>query len=508
MAAKARIPKNLTVAELNKLKPGQLSTAQKSRVARLLSNPGTRHLLADRFLAPAQQQARKTNVFNAAPVVPGSSVTNKDLTGQRDAAAALKYGGAEAQAQRDIASRQAAVGQTGGFFDQYLADLRAHEANTAAINAQTQGAVQGLAGSIQGLGAQTGQNIAQGNQSLQAATGVAPASVTQDASNATMLRQALTASFGAMLAGQGANAQGYADTLAHVVGPGQKLQGVVRAQGDVTKAMQARSDLAKEKGSFEQQFEDEFKNNEAKNVLAGQIAGVKTQQEQEKIDIAKGLAGVTAIDKATRAQETARHNRAAEANTHRATTVSARNAATRRDAQNREIYTSGPFAGKSKNDIQGMSPKARQQLVDKYNRTKGKAADPATQAAKDFQAKYGVKPVGTVQINNATDSISQAASWIRKVQQSNPGMSLGQIGQLLSSGQAKSKDSVAIPKQNTLFVRVAMDLAQYGGITPATADRLHHAGYSVSALRLKNAPKPSTTAGQLVPGVGSTVARP
>jgi hypothetical protein len=121
-----------------------------------------------------------------------------------------------------------------------------------------------------------------------------------------MLRQALTASFGAMLAGQGANASGYADTLAHVVGPGQKLQGVTRAQGDVTKAQQARSDLAKEKGSFEQQFEDEFKQNEAKNVLAGQIAQVNTDQKQQQIDIQRGNQKIAAAALWTSTRRTSR----------------------------------------------------------------------------------------------------------------------------------------------------------------------------------------------------------
>jgi hypothetical protein len=55
---------------------------------------------------------------------------------------------------------------------------------------------------------------------------------------------------------------------------------------------------------------------------------------------------------------------------------------------------------------------------------------------------------------------------------------------LLSTGQAKTKDSAAIPKQNPLFVRVAMDIAQYGGIRPGTADRLHRSGYSVKVLGL------------------------
>jgi hypothetical protein len=514
--AKTRIPKNLSVAELNKLQPGHGTTAQRSRIQRLLANPGTRHLLADRFLSPTQQQTRKTVAFNRTPVVPGSTVTNKDLASQRDAAAALKYGGAETQAGRDIASRQAAVGQTGGYFDNYLAELRAHEANQQAINAQSQAATQGLAGSIQGLSQGDANVVSQGNQSLQAATGASPASVTQDASNASMLRQALTASFGAMLAGQGANASSYADTLAHVVGPGQKLQGVTRAQGDVTKAQQARSDLAKEKGSFEQQFEDEFKQNEAKNVLAGQIAGVKSDQAQQQIDIQRGNQKIAAaalnVNAAAKQATTPEAKEAAKfgRSLHDWRMLGPRgrqavkDAQAKKDAANKraakgpkspDVITSGAFAGYTKAQVAKLPQSEKNRLLSDYNRTvhpgpggkngkNGKPVEASTQYKRDFRAKYGVDPLGTPAINNAKTAISQAQTWINRVRQSNPGMGLGQVGQLLSTGQAKTKDSAAIPKQNPLFVRVAMDIAQYGGIRPGTADRLHRSGYSVKVLGL------------------------
>jgi hypothetical protein len=536
--AKTRIPKNLSVAELNKLQPGKGTAAQKSRIQRLLGNPGTRHLLADRFLTPGQQQTRKTNTFNAAPVVPGSTVTNKDLIGQRNAAAALKYGGAEAQAGRDIASRQAAVGQTGGYFDNYLAELRAHEANQAQINAQSQAATQGLAGSIQGLAQGDAGVVAQGNQSLQAATGAAPAAVTQDASNASMLRQALTASFGAMLAGQGANASGYADTLAHVVGPGQKLQGLTRAQGDVTKAQQARSDLAKEKGSFEQQFEDEFKQNEAKNVLAGQIAQVNTDQKQQALDIQRGNQKIAAAaldvnasnKQATtpEAKEAAKYGRSLHDWRMLGPTgrQAVKDAQAKKDARNKraakgpkapDVITSGAFAGYTKDQVAKLPQSEKNRLLSDYNRTvhpgakgkNGKPVDPGTQYKRDFRAKYGVDPVGTPAINRAKSDISRAQTWLRQL-----GGPTNANGQLLSNGQAAGKNPdgsprPAVPKFDPLLVRVAMDIAQYGGILPGTADRLHHAGYSTKTLGLKPGRKPkpytpppaNTPAGQ-IPGVG------
>jgi hypothetical protein len=154
------------------------------------------------------------------------------------------------------------------------------------------------------------------------------------------------------------------------------------------------------------------------------------------------------------------------------------------------VYTSGPFAGRKKSEISALPDSERRKIVDDYNKKpggKGKDVLPATKYERDFYNKYGVKPASTEGLNSAKTAISQAQTWIHNVLASNPKMPLSQIGQLLTTGQPKTKDGVAIPKQNALFVRVAMDIKQYGGITPGTADRLHRAGYAVAKLRLKNA---------------------
>jgi hypothetical protein len=498
--AKTRIPKNLSVAELNKLQPGKGTAAQKSRIQRLLGNPGTRHLLADRFLSPGQQQTRKTNTFNAAPVVPGSTVTNKDLIGQRNAAASLKYGGAETQAGRDIASRQAAVGQTGGYFDNYLAELRAHEANQAQINAQSQAAVQGLAGSIQGLAQGDAGVVSQGNQSLQAATGAAPAAVTQDASNASMLRQALTASFGAMLAGQGANASSYADTLAHVVGPGQKLQGLTRAQGDVTKAQQARSDLAKEKGSFEQQFEDEFKQNEAKNVLAGQIAGVKSDQAQQALDIQRGNQKIAAAaldvnasnKQATtpEAKEAAKYGRSLHDWRMLGPTgrQAVKDAQAKKDARNKraakgpkapDVITSGAFAGYTKDQVAKLPQSEKNRLISDYNRT-------THPGAKGKNGKDGKNGPTWHTPGEMGRGLSQAVSLKSYAQKAKAGQAFvaGHAGQApLDRHQAAQKiqQSVAAP-DDPILLTAALDAAYDGHLSRVTVQKLIAAGYKPSRV--------------------------
>lgn len=505
----ASIPPNLTVAELNKLQPGHLTGAQKSRVARLLSNPATRHLLADRFLTPVQQQTRKTNAFNAAPVVPGSTVTNKDLASQRAAAAALKYGGAETQAGRDIASRQTAVGQTAGYFDQYLADLRSHEANQAQINAQSQAAMQGLTGSVQGLGQQAGQVVAQGNQGTQAALGMAPASITQDASNASMIRQALTASLGAMLTGQGASAQSYADTLAHVVGPGQKLQGVTRAQGDVTKAQQARSDLAKEKGAFEQQFENEFKTNEAKNVLAGQIAQVNTDQKQQQIDIQKGNQKIAARaldantqDKKARVQETGKARRSRER------IANARNKAAAKTAKDKADLAAGKVNQYGYTDAawRTMSTAERQKVIKDFKGS-GRGSGSGKGPQWVTQNEMGAAMTQLTGLKQAANAAKTGKAFVPGHAPQSP------LDRHQAAAKILSFPAIASKLKNPVLVTAALDAAYDGHLSRVTVRKLIAAGYKpsqvASALGVPTAanyrPPAPQSPGQVVPGIGPTV---
>lgn len=502
MAQKPRIPRNLTVAELNKLQPGQGTSAQKARIARLLANPGTRSLLADRFLSPAQQAVRTEHTRLAEPVVPGSSMTVKDLETQANAATALKYGPAETQAGRDLASRQAAIGQTSGFFDNYLAELRAHEANQQQINAQSQAAMQGLAGSVQGLAQGDAQQVTQGNQGLQAATGVAPASVTQDASNASMLRQALTASFGSMLAGQGASAQGYADTLAHVVGPGQKVQGLTRAQGDVTRAQQAITDLASQKGSFRQQFENEFKQNEAKNVLAAQIATGKSALEQQKIDLAAKIAmgKATASTPAAKGAATAATEEAKQATKYgmsvhqwrllgpngRAKVI----AKSKSQGKGPGVITSGAFAGYTQTEVAKMDPAKKQQLIDSYN----KAVHPGKKP-KPGQAGGGPDWKPSAAQSTARSQVVSLRDYAAKARSGQPFVAGHTPQPRMSRAEAatKIKESVAAPA-DPILLTAALDAAYDGRLSRATVRALIAAGYKpsliASALHVGTGPTP------------------
>jgi hypothetical protein len=496
----ASIPHDQLVAVLNKTDPKKLTSAQKSRVARLLQNAATRHLLDERFLSPAQRTQRTAAVQGAQPIVPGSSVTNRDLAQQTKVAEALKYGQQETQLNQDLAARQRQAMDQAGWFDQYQAQLAQHQANTAQINQQAVGQQQALTGSVGAI---------QAPPSATPVPGAVPsAQNVTDAQNATALRQALTASFGAMMSQQGAAANTYADTLSHVVAPTQKLSAQAQGAGNVELARKALIQEAADKGLFGEQFQSQFKQDEAKNVLASQIAQVNADQGQAKIDLAAKTLNVDAKAKtasaktqSSKAKETARHNRATEAN-------QAAGQKSRADAAagkvNQYGYTDAAW--------RAMSTAGRQKVIKDFQ-SKPKAKDKAQSDADAFKAKYGVAPVGTVQVGNARDSITSAQSYVNELKSS--GNDRHTVANLLLQGgkvptdQKDSKGKPVMrtyPKQRALWLSVALDLAYLGGISNGTADRLHRAGYSAKQLGLKPIPQKPVTAN--LPGFGQVTAPP
>jgi hypothetical protein len=283
----------------------------------------------------------------------------------------------------------------------------------------------------------------------------------QAAANAARVRSAITGSFGSMLASQGANANTYADTLTHVVGPGQKLQGQAQAQGRVTKAKTDLTDLLKEKGAFRSQYESDARQSETKNVIAAQGLGLDVAQFKSDQDLARGVDPVTGkpLPKEKKPSPD--------------TSALASNAA-------KYGYTLKQW--------RGMTPQQRQATIRKFGAKSkdgaGSPKSPQTQYANNFFKKYGVKPATTEQVNKARDSVQSAKGWLTRLRKLHPDQDLGHLGDLIAAGQAGDKDNDAIPKHDRVMVRAAMDLIQYGHISAGTADRLHKAGYSVKLLGL------------------------
>jgi hypothetical protein len=242
-----------------------------ARIKQLLANPGTRKLVPDADLPSSYRAQRQLNTRLNAPIVAGSSTTNRDLAHQREAAVTTQFG------PNAVGAQQFREKQTNAWFDEYQRQMAQHRANTAADQAQEQAQIANL-GNVQGPPGSAPQDP--GNQDV--------------AAKAQAIRSTLLGAQKGQLLGQGQAATTYADTLANVVAPGQKVQALSQAAG--------ATDALKQKiGAFRTQFEGDARTSEGKNVLAQQALTGKTaaQQTQDAINAAK-------------VGETVRHNKAVE----------------------------------------------------------------------------------------------------------------------------------------------------------------------------------------------------
>lgn len=232
-------------------------------LARALKDPGLRSKLPPKYLSPAQRAQRTQNFTDAQPVVPGGTLTGKDLRTQLDAAQTLQYGpNAEAKQQqqgRDV----------GGWWDQFQKEMQQHYTNSRQDAADTNTALTRLVGQVGGAAAPT--------------TGQDPNAAAQ-AGQAALVRSGLLASQGAVQTTQGANATRLAETLANQVTPEQGLSARAREQGKL-------GDLRATMGAFRTKTAGDIKQAESANVterqkteLAGQIAGVNAAATTAKTD--------------------------------------------------------------------------------------------------------------------------------------------------------------------------------------------------------------------------------
>lgn len=437
-------------------KPKPKVPVAQGRVARLLANAGERSKLPDSYLPAAQLAQRQLNKRLAQPVTPGSSMTQRDLARQTQAAADVKYGAATQQAQQNVTQLGQVQRDTSDWYDAYLRELAAHQANVAGFQQQAQQSVAGLsqaAGALPAHGAATG--LSGENQAT--------------ALQASAVRKALTDSFGAMLTSQGANANTYADALAHVVGPGAKVQALDVAAGNQGKARQQLQQLVAERGAFRQTLADQTKQDEAKNVLATSIA---TGKELAATSEAKAaVAGATA--EATTAAKygySLKDWRKIGPTARQAVIKSTKSTAAD------HVYSSGPFAGHMKSEIDAMSGVDRQKLVTAY---KGTDKTSAT-----------VKRANPAARGRLRDDVASATIYAQALK--DQGTPRPKAIKALLMGIPKSKDNpTSVPRFKHLVAIVALDKAYYGVVTPATVAQLLARGYTAQDVGIAAAATPA-----------------
>jgi hypothetical protein len=439
----------------------------KKFLQRALKNPGLRAKLNPKYLSKPQQASRTLNARLNAPITPGSSTTERDLAHEAQAATTVRYGPQDRQLAQQLGVAQQTQVDTGNAYDQYRQALQQHATNVQLYQAGAQQALQQTAQGITGLGsAEAAQMQTQANQAA-AQQGVAPAGDLSALANAAMAtRQGVMGTFQGEQALTGAATNRYADTQANVVAPGQKLAAQAQAAGRTRDVRQKVTDLATEKGAYDQTFRDTRRQDEFKNVLAATSLNVNAAQNQ-----------ATATNAQSRITETTRHNKTAEQIAKTRNRTAAKTAQQKADLQagkvNQYGYTDAAW--------RAMSTSQRQKVI---KDSKVSTANPATTDKKAFRDKYGVDLQPTAAHNRARDAVQNAET------------AFGQVGKVTQRKDGSKKrvttDEVVqvLRGQGTsnVLIRAALDIERYGHITAGTANRMHQAGYSVKTLGYQTGP--------------------
>jgi len=241
---------------------------------RALRNPGLRSRILDTALLPRDlQQQRELN----APIVPGSSMTGRDLARRAAAETTTAYAIPEAEYGQQLKAAQQHQADVGGWWDQYQAAINAGAEQVKAAQDQMVGGAQGVAQGVQGLGqAQIGGILGQAQAT--AAPGAPPtASLATEANRAQVARETLAGSYLGQAQQQAGASKGLAAYQAGVVAPGYKLQGLTQAQRDLDAVRDKQTALAVKKGADLLKTRADIRQQEIANTIAMQGLGIKAE---------------------------------------------------------------------------------------------------------------------------------------------------------------------------------------------------------------------------------------
>lgn len=268
--------------------------------AKYLANPGLRSKLPSSMLTPEQRKRREAQTLARTPVTPGSSLTNADLARETANAATVRYGSAEQELAKQAQQGIALGRDTAGWYDAYRRELAQHAQNTQAIQAATQ---QQMLAQGQGMRALDQSNLQQSQTAADqsaAMRGATAANLAPTANDASLVRQQMFAGFGAQQAAIGGAHGQYADTMANVVAPTQKLRAMGQAAQGVRDVGEKALQLQKEKGAYADTYKQGRVADEFKNVLSQQALGLDVTKAKAdasegaaRIDIARGVDPVT-----------------------------------------------------------------------------------------------------------------------------------------------------------------------------------------------------------------------
>jgi hypothetical protein len=230
---------------------------------------------------------------------------------------------------------------------------------------------------VTGLGQQD-QGYVQGQQAgMPAGTAPAPASVGQNANAALAVRQGIAGNFGVNQANTGAANNSYASNHANVVGPQQQLTALATKQGGINKVLKQKTALKGEEGAYNQEYRSNRRNDETKNLLAAGALGVN----MTNATTAQNKAAATAKNNTPEAKAAATYSNTEARNAanygysvHDWRTLGPDGQARAKEKEKNKPadsrYSSGPFAGRTKSEIDAMSQGGVNTLLARYKNKK------------------------------------------------------------------------------------------------------------------------------------------
>jgi hypothetical protein len=432
--------------------------------------------------------------FGQQPILPGSSMTNKQLERDARAATLTQYGPQQAQEQRALANTKQYGRDVSGFYQNYLAQLAQHQADVSMIQAGAQQQLGQTAAGITGLSGQEGAALqAQANQAAQQQGTTQAGNLQRDASNAAATRQALMGSFQNQQTLEGAAAQGQASNLAHVVGPQQAMGAGARAQRKTGQARQDLVKLAGLQGAYKQKYKADTRETEAKNVTALEIATNKTA---EQLAEAKIKADQDAADRRAKAREQ-KANRGVTKRGQNVTRAgqrtTARTAAATRAETRRHNHAMEANDGNTAADRRARTAETARhnQAMERLRGKSGGGGGGTGRGGSDWQtgAQQGSAAAQASQLQGLAGKAKAGQPWIAG---HNPQAKLGRGG-----AANKLRDNYGGDIKDPALLSAALDAVYNGRISKTTARRLRSSGI-----------RPKRVAAALGVGIGAGSTRP
>jgi hypothetical protein len=441
--------------------------------AKYLNNPGLRSKLPDSALTPALRKQRTANAYAKTPITPGSGVTNAMLARETANAQTVKYGQAEtALKEQGLGTMQLARNEQ-DWYGGYQRELAQHAANTQAINAQANAANLALQQGITGIGQSQVAGIQQGANVDAASRGTTAANLGPEANAALGVRQQMAQGLGAQQVATGAAQSRYADTMAGVVAPTQKLQALQQAGRDFQGVLKQGQGLAREKGAYGEQYKSQRVADEFKNVLAQQTLGLDAQK-----------AAATVQTAAANRAETRRAHKASETVAQGNLSVSKSRAqlAAEKDAVQRQNKT-GPYA-----PARGVSSAAHDRKVVANTKTRS-------------------------QINTATSDAKYLRGQKIAILGPDGKPETGKDGKPTGRKRALTREEIRANLRKRYkdadVADAAIELAELGHVQSRTRDKLRKRGIGVPKAWLPKTAKPTGgTVGELARGGVSLSKKP